>query len=576
MEFFGDSMSSKFINFVSNIFKYKEKNTYNFVLPDADASQDSTINDSNSLDSINSINKNLDKDINKNLEYINSKYNTLINSDIKIREFVLTINNKQYKSFIFYIDGMIDTDIINRFVLNSLMLEDKSSILSPYTNKGNSHDNSKVEIKKNREIDLVNYISNCLLPQNDVSKKSNFNDIFPSVNIGMTALFVDTIDVAFMIDAKGFEKRSIVSPENEKIIRGSQESFIESIRTNTSLIRRLVNNENLIIESLSIGEINRNNCAICYVKNIANDDLVAEVKYRLNNLDVDYVISSGQLEQLIEDKNFSLPQLISTERPDKAASYLLEGRVVIILNGTPYVLVAPAVFIDFLSSPEDKNLKFQFADLLKIVRIIAFIVTLLLPGLYIGITTFHEEIIPTELLFAILASRNGVPFPIIFEILTMEISLELIRESGVRVPSPLGQTISIVGALILGEAAVSAKIVSPLLVIVVAITGITAFAVPDYSLSFHVRLARFIYIILGYFAGFLGIAFGLTIHLAVMASINSFGVSYLSPFAPVFSSKETQYFIEPIWKQESRKGYISTKKNKKEEHISMKWKKGDV
>ena len=568
MEFFGDLMKHKFINLLSNTFKYKEKNNYDFILPDADSSQDSNINDNNYLKQTDDIDKNLDKDINKNLEYIKTRYNTLINSDIKIREFYLTINGAEYKSFIFFIDGMVDNDIINRFVLNPLMLGNKFNI----NNKEKSENDSKVKLKKDNEFYLIEYISNCLLPQNDVTKEAKFNDIFQNVNLGITALLIDTIDIAFLIDAKGFEKRSIVSPENEKVIRGSQESFIESIRTNTSLIRRLVNNENLIIESISIGKVNKNTCAVCYIKNIANDDLVAEVKYRLNNLDIDYVISSGQLEQLIEDKNYSLPQLISTERPDKAASYLLEGRVVIILNGTPYVLVAPAVFIDFLSSPEDKNLKFQFADLVKFIRIIAFIVTLLLPGLYIGITTFHQEIIPTELLFAILSSRNGVPFPIIFEILTMEISLELIRESGVRVPSPLGQTISIVGALILGEAAVSAKIVSPLLVIVVAITGITAFAIPDYSLSFHVRLARFIYIILGYFLGFLGIAFGLTIHLAIMTSINSFGVSYLSPFAPVFASRETQYFIEPIWKQESRKNYISTKKNKKEEHISMKWK----
>ena len=555
-------MSNIFFNYVVNFLKYKEKDKYSFSLPDSNASQDSSFNDNNSLESLNNNKISINTDITKNLDFIKSKYNTLINSDIKIREFELNINNLQYKSFIFFIDGLIDSEIINRFVLNPLMLNNRKTF----------NNNSNIKIAKLHGLDLENYISNCLLPQNDIIKKTNFEDVFQNVNLGMTALFIDSLNIAFIIDAKGFEKRSINPPENEKIIRGSQECFIEALRTNTSLIRRLVNNENLIIENFSIGKINKNSCAVCYIKNIANDDLVAEVKYRINNLDIDYIISSGQLEQLIEDKNYSLPQLLSTERPDKAANYLLEGRVIIILNGTPYVLIAPAVFIDFLSSPEDKNLKFQFADLLKFIRIIAFIITLLLPGLYIGITTFHEEIIPTQLLFSILSSRNGVPFPVIVEILTMEISLELIRESGIRVPSPLGQTISIVGALILGEAAVSAKIISPLLVIVVAITGITAFAIPDYSLSFHVRIARFFYILLGYFAGFLGIAFGITIHLGIMANINSFGVSYLSPFAPVSASNETQYFIEPIWKQENRKEYISTKKNKKEEHISRKWK----
>lgn len=568
-------MKNKFINSLIDIFKYKEPKHYKFILPSANSTQDNNSNYNKTLEPLENINKSLNTNIDINMEYIKSKYNTLINSDIKIREFFLTINKRQYKSFIFYIDGMIDSDIINKTVLNSLMLACKSHTLEAYNNNSNSS-NSKITVKKDKKFDLEEFISNCLIPQTDVSTKSEFSEIFPKVNLGMTALFVDTIDVAFLIDAKGFEKRSIDKPKNEIIVRGSQEGFIESIRTNTSIIRRLVNNENLIIESISIGEVNRNSCAICYIKNIANDDLVAEVKYRLNNLKVDYVISTGQLEQLIEDRNYSLPQLIATERPDKAANYLLEGRVVIILNGTPYALIAPAVLIDFLCSPEDKNLKYQFTNLLKLIRILAFIITLLLPGLYIAITTFHQEMIPTELLFAIVASRSSVPFPIIFEIFTMEISLELIRESGVRVPSPLGQTIGIVGALILGDAAVSANIVSPLLVIVVALTGITAFAVPDYYLSFHIRISRFYYIILGYFLGFLGIAFGITIHLAILASINSFGVSYLSPYAPITKSGNPQYFVNPIWKQEDRKSYLATKRIKKEEHISMKWKEGDM
>lgn len=180
---------------------------------------------------------------------------------------------------------------------------------------------------------------------------------------------------------------------------------------------------------------------ICYLKNVANEKLVEEVKNRINNLGIDYLISSGQLEQLIEDTSFSLPQLIASERPDRVASYILEGRVTILMNGTPYALVAPAVFIDFLTSQEDRNLKYQFTDFLKAIRALALALTLLLPGLYIAITTFHQELIPTELLFAIVASRSNVPFPIIFEILIMEISLELIQESGVRVPGPLGQTI---------------------------------------------------------------------------------------------------------------------------------------
>ncbi len=192
------------------------------------------------------------------------------------------------------------------------------------------------------------------------------------------------------------------------------------------------------------GKVSNTQIAICYLKNVANLSLVNEVKHRINSLGIDYIVSSGQLEQLIEDSSFSIPQVISTERPDRTATYILEGRVAILVNGTPYALVVPAVLIDFLSTEEDRNLKYQFANLLKSIRLLALFVTLLLPGLYVAITTFHQELIPTELLFAIVASRSNVPFPIIFELLIMEVSLELIRESGVRVPAPLGQAIGIV------------------------------------------------------------------------------------------------------------------------------------
>lgn len=310
------------------------------------------------------------------------------------------------------------------------------------------------------------------------------------------------------------------------------------------------------------------------MKNIANNDLIAEVKYRINNLGVDSLISSGQLEQLIQDDaSLTIPQMIATERPDKAALHLLEGRVVIIVNGSPYVLIVPAMLVDFMSSPEDINLKYQYSNLLRIVRFIAIFFALLLPGLYVAITNYHQELIPTELLFAIAASRQTVPFPIIFEIIIMEVSFELIREAGLRVPSPIGPTIGIVGALVLGEAAVSANIVSPILIIVVAITGICSFAIPDFSLGFSLRLYRFFYILLGYLFGFLGIGFGLFVHLLLFSSFKSFGVPYLSPYLPVSNnSGENSYILPPIWKREYRPDFLNTKKKKTQSHISQKWK----
>lgn len=270
--------------------------------------------------------------------------------------------------------------------------------------------------------------------------------------------------------------------------------------------------------------------------------------------------------------NFGIPETMSTERPDKACEFLLQGRVIVLVNGSPYAIILPATLIDFITSPEDSNLRTNFANFLRILRIVGTIITLLLPGLYIAVTSFHQEILPTELLFSILASRENVPFPVVFEILIMEFSFELIREAGLRVPSPVGPTIGIVGALVLGQAAVSADIVSPILIIIVAITGISSFTIPDFIFGFHLRYFRFIFILLGYMAGFLGIGFGLFVYISILCSMKSFGIPFTIPFAPKIDSKGNNFLLSPIWKREYRASYIFPKKIKSQEKISMKWK----
>ena len=313
--------------------KYKGKNEYNFILPDADSSQDDGISSSPSkLTPLENTSENVYPSIDINLEYVNVKYNTLINSDIKIRNFYINARNKQYKAFLLYIDGMIETQSINKFVIEPLMIKNRSNTNTHNPDIVSTAVTNNVIVRRMKKFNLTNYISECLVPQNDVKISSKFSEVFQNVNSGVSALFVDTINSVFLIDAKGFEKRSITPPENEIIIRGSQEGFIEAIRTNTSLLRRLINNENFIIESLNVGTVTSTKVNVCYLKNIANDDLVAEIKYRINNLGIDYLTSSGQLEQLIEDKRYSLPQLISSERPNKVATYILEGRVAILVN----------------------------------------------------------------------------------------------------------------------------------------------------------------------------------------------------------------------------------------------------
>ena len=508
-----------------------------------------------------------------NLEYIKTKYNSLINSDIIIREFTLNARGKQYGAFLVYIDGMVDSNMMNDFILKPLMLK----------NKSNSYDGSQtriisevvsnnVTVRKVKKFDLIEYIKTCLIPQNALKEVSTFSEIFSGINSGNCALFIDTISIAFDIEVKGFKSRSVEKPENEIVINGPHEAFVENIRTNTSLLRRIINNEKLTIENIEIGNITRTKCAVCYIKDLTNTDLIAEVIYRLNNLEADSILSAGQLEQLISDKSDStLPQILSTERPDKAVSYLLEGRVIVIVNGTPFALIIPAIALDFLKSPDDRNFNPILSNFIKAIRFLAACITLLLPGLYIAITSFHQEFIPTELLFSILASRSNVPFPILFEILIMEISFELIREAGLRVPSPIGPTIGIVGGIVLGQAAVSASIVSPILIIIVAITGISSFVIPDFAFGFHLRYFRFFFIFLGYMAGSLGIALGIFAYIGLLSNLKSFGVSYMT----ISSNSENQqgfgYFLPQIWKREYRSSFLNPQKEKKQEHISRKW-----
>ena len=248
-------------------------------------------------------------------------YNSLINSDIVIRDFTIIAQNKNYKAFLIYIDGMVDTKSINDFVLVPLMLRNNSNTYENKTSKKVSN-RPTLRIRKTNKFNLENYIYNSLIPQNAIKKYNEFKEIISDINSGNSILFIDSIPTAFSLETKGFKSRSISEPSNEIVVRGSQESFIEAIRTNTSILRRLVNNENLIIENIDVGKMSKTKIAVCYLQNIASDELVAEVKFRINNLDIDSLISSGQLEQLIQDDNSCLPQLIATETPDKAVNYM--------------------------------------------------------------------------------------------------------------------------------------------------------------------------------------------------------------------------------------------------------------
>ncbi|ARU60454.1 spore germination protein [Tumebacillus avium] len=367
---------------------------------------------------------------------------------------------------------------------------------------------------------------------------------------GNTILFVHGERGGIAVDSTGFEHRSVDRAQNENVIKGPSESFIESGAVNISLIRKQLRNEHLVTESISIGQQSLTEVSVMYLNDIADPQLVKEVKRRLANIENDQVMNLATLEQMIEERSYSLvPTCLYTERPDRAAAFLQEGHVVMLMDSSPSALIAPVTFWALFHSAEDMYQRWPLGVFMRLMRLIGIFIATLTPGLYIAITNYHVEMLPTDLLLAIAATRERVPFPAIIEVMIMEVAFELLREAGVRIPSTIGPTIGIVGALILGQAAVDANIVSPILVIVTAITALSSFTVPDQSLNGMVRLSRFIFLFAASLMGFLGMMIALTIIISYMVTLRSFEVPFLGPLAPYTRSSKDTIFRPPVWKQ---------------------------
>ncbi|MGD0153948.1 MAG: spore germination protein [Thermacetogeniaceae bacterium] len=489
-----------------------------------------------------------------NLSAIKERFNVPTNSDVMIREFDIIVGKKAIAAFMIYYDGMVDRKVVNDDLLLPLMLL------------------SNLDIKSD-EARVPAYIRSHLLTHNQIKVVSALDQVVGEINFGGVGIFVDGMDSAFTADVKGFEHRTVERPNTEMVIRGPQEGFTETIRVNTALIRKRLKDEDLIVEDVLVGLRSKTPCAIMYIRDIANDSIVAEVRRRLKSIQSDYIHDSGEIEQFIEESTFlTSPHMVATERPDRVAALLTEGRVAVIVHGSPFALVMPTTAFELVHSPEDHYVRVPYANLLRAVRILAMTVALLLPGLYIAITNFHQGMLPTGLLLSIEAARERVPFPSLVEILIMEVSFELIREAGIRIPGTIGPTLGIIGALILGQAAVAASIVSPILIIVVAITGIGSFAIPNFSYAYSFRILRFGYIILGALAGFLGISLGLFLHGMTLVTSKSFGVPFMAPFAPrTAGDLGDVVFKEPIWKQERRPDYLEPKDEVRQPKISRGW-----
>jgi spore germination protein KA len=537
-----------------------------FILKDTEASSDKGEKDSDSLEKELEKKKEKDReepdpgdavseDYEANLEHMKKVYSIPLNSDIVLREFDIIYGCKPVRAFIIFFDGMTDREVINNYILKPLMV-------------------STTMLQKDIEEDLEDYIARQLMPHCQVKIEKAYSKVVDEVNFGGCALFAEGLAVCFSADVKGWDHRGIEKPNNEIVIKGPQEAFNEVLRTNSAQIRKRIKDEDLIVEDIIVGKVSKTPCSIMYIRDVVNEKLVAEVRRRLEGVKVDYMLDAGILEQLIEDSTiYPSPQVISTERPDYVSELLINGRVAIIVSGSSNVLIVPVTSFDLMHSAEDIYIRYPYVNLLRYIRYIAAFLALLLPGLYLAITNYHHEMIPTDLLLAVEASREKVPFPSLVEILLMELSFELIREAGVRVPGPIGPTLGIIGALILGQAAVAANIVSPILIIIVAVTGIGSFAIPNFSLAYSIRILRFVFIFLGTFAGFLGITLGLFLFGIWSTSLKSFGVPFMSPLGPRTSgSYRNVMFKAPEWKQESRPDYLNTKRKEKQDHFSMKWK----
>lgn len=489
----------------------------------------------------------LTKDLEKNKEEIASILGK--SDDIVIR----SLEVSKYKFALCYVNGMVNGELINQDIIRPIMVDLGSR-------KKTSPQNTFEDLKEN------------ILCVADIKEKTEIKDLLDAILCGEAVLLVDGMEYAIIINTQEFKTRTIQEPNTETIVRGSREGFTENLQINTSMIRRRVKNPNLVIKLMTMGVQTNTTVAIAYIDNIANDKIVKEVKKRLERVKnkADTILESGYIEQYIEDNpNSIFPTIGNSERPDAVAAKLIQGKIAIICDGTPFVLLVPYLFIENFQSNDDYFSGSLISTLLRSLRLISYVITISLPALYIAVTTFHYEMIPTVLLITMAASREGIPLPSFLEAIFMVIVFEIIREGGTRMPRQVGQAISIVGALVLGQAAVDAGIVSSPMIIIVAITGITSFVNP--SLVYISIILRFVFMLLATWLGLYGVLIGFFFVLAHMCSLRSFGSPYFSPFAPMNPKdlKDTIY-RSSIWSLSNRPKAITWGKNYKKQSYGLK------
>lgn len=453
------------------------------------------------------------------------------NSDVVFR----TFNVGEWKAALVYIDGMADKTLLNHYVLEPLML-------------------------CSRGIEDVDQIKDNILAVTDMREIKKLSEGVNAALSGETLMFIDDLDCAYIIATRFWPVRGVGDPFGETVIRGARDGFTETLRFNTALIRRRIKDTRLRIKAKAIGTRSKTDVAIIYIDDIVNKKVLEKLQHRIDKINIDAVFDSAYIEQLIEDNKYSpFPQIQSTERPDVVAAALYEGRVALVVDNSPFVLIVPTTLPNLFQSPDDYYQRWMHGSIVRFVRMLSIFIALTAPALYVAITSFHTNIIPTKLAYAIAASREGVPFPAFIEAIIMEVFLALLMESVVRLPRPIGTTIGIVGGLVIGQSAVSAGIVSPIMIIIVAVTAITTFVTPNYDVTTALRLVRFLLIIASAIVGFYGIMIGLIVLLIHLVRMKSFGIPYLAPAVNTdIKDLKDLYIRAPISDLKERPRYMKT------------------
>lgn len=455
--------------------------------------------------------------LHKNKEYIQS--HLFHSNDLKWR----SIRFNQLEGLIVFLESLSDQQRIQNEIIRPL------------------------EEKKEGTVDAI-------IASVEIAKKSDLSRLPQSLVQGNCVLLFEGTTEAFIVGMAAENKRDISEPVNEGAIRGAHDGFIEHLITNLYLVRKRIENPSLVVRYYQVGKATKTKLALLYMQDLANPDLVEEVDQRLGSIVMDTTISPGFITEMIEDNPFSLfPQILFTERPDRAVANLMEGRVVILSDGDPTAQILPVTFFAFYQSPDDYHNRWIVGSFLRLIRLVSFIVASLVPALYIAIIGFHPEILPVNLIYTVKSSIDKVPFPPILEALLMQITLEVLREAGVRLPSRVGQTIGIVGGLVIGEAVVRAGLISYPMVIVVALTAISSFVAPSNEISTATRILGFPLMILAAMFGLIGIMYGFLFILIHLCKLESFGTAYFAPVMPLRIKDLKDTFTRfPIWSLNQR------------------------